>query len=140
MTKKSVILKKTGFSFFLPFLISLSTAILLTVAQFAMICYLLCKIDLPLTLLSPLSTIAACLSTLLAGMLLAYLLGQRGMLTGFAQGIFLFLILLISALIGGKTSFSALAFAKLIAFCAAGGIGGYLGIVLADKRRRKRQH
>ena len=89
MTKKSVILKKTGFSFFLPFLISLSTAILLTVAQFAMICYLLCKIDLPLTLLSPLSTIAACLSTLLAGMLLAYLLGQRGMLTGFAQGIFL---------------------------------------------------
>lgn len=140
MVKKTAILKKDGLSFLLPFLISLATAILLTVVQFSLICYLLCKIDLPLTLLSPLSSAAACLSALLAGMLLAYLLGRRGMLSGFAQGILLFLIILISALIEGKTSFSALAFVKLIGFCAAGGIGGYLGILLADKRRRKHQH
>ena len=138
MTKKAATLKKDGFSFVMPFLFAFSAAILLIFAQFSLICYLLCKIDLPIALLSPLSTSAVCLSIFAAGILLAYLLKRKGMLSGFSLGIFLFLIVLVSALVQGKNSFSALAFIKLIAFCAAGGIGGYLGILLSEKQRRKR--
>lgn len=84
-------------------------------------------------LLGPLSTGAVCIAVFFAGMLLAFLLKRRGMLLGFAQGAAFFAIILIAALLQGTMQFSALAFVKLIAFCAAGGIGGYFGILLAEK-------
>ena len=139
MAKKTAILKKEGFSFVLPFLVAISTAILLLLLQFSMICYMLCKIDLPIALLSPLSTAATCVAVLAAGILLAFLLRRKGMISGFFLGLVFFLIILIAALIQGKDSFSALAFVKLIALCTTGGIGGYLGILLSEKKRRNRQ-
>lgn len=121
----------------MPVLLSFSAGILLTLTQFALLCSIMCKTDLPASVLGPLSTGAVCIAVLLAGMLLAFLVKRRGMLLGFAQGAAFFAMLLIAALLQGAVQFSALAFVKLIALCAAGGIGGYLGILLAERSRRK---
>ena len=70
----------------MPVLLSFSAGILLTLAQFALLCSIMCKTDLPASVLGPLSTGAVCIAVLLAGMLLAFLVKRRGMLLGFAQG------------------------------------------------------
>ena len=137
MSKRTAALKKESLSILMPILFSFAAGILMTMAQFALICSVMCKTDLPAALLGPLSTGAVCIAVFFAGMLLAFLLKRRGMLLGFAQGAAFFAIILIAALLQGTMQFSALAFVKLIAFCAAGGIGGYFGILLAEKKRRK---
>lgn len=137
MSKRTAAIKKEGFSLLLPVLLSLGTGIVLILFQFALLCSIMCKTDLSVSLLGPLSTTAVCIAVLLSGMLLAFLIKKRGMLMGFALGAAFFAAILMAALLQGTVQFSALAFLKLIALCASGGIGGYFGILLAERKRRK---
>ena len=93
--------------------------------------------DVSPNLLGPLSTIMVCISALAAGTALAFSIGSKGMLLGFAEGAVFYLILMAAAFLQGNFDFTNMAFVKLVAMCAAGAVGGYLGVGLAERKRRK---
>lgn len=100
---------------------------------------LACRLELPLYLLTPLSTAALCLAVLPSAMLLAWLQGKNGLLCGtlFALGVF-FLLWGAAAVRQGQGALGELGALKALALAAAGALGGYAGI--SARERGKRPH
>ncbi|MEG1274400.1 MAG: TIGR04086 family membrane protein [Ruthenibacterium sp.] len=96
----------------------------------------LCNIDLPLKMLSPIMITAVCVSVLSGAMVFTRLQKKRGLLSGalFGAGVFL-LIWLISILQGG-TALTQLAAIKALSVVCAGACGGYLGVLQGEKKRK----
>lgn len=97
-----------------------------------------CKVDLAPQLLSPIATAALSLAVLLAGHIFATLRKEKGLLHGLCIGIAFYVILWIAALAQGQTEFSALSVIKGAALLCSGAVGGSLGIISQDRRRRVR--
>lgn len=98
--------------------------------------YLMCNVDIPLFMAVPFATIAASLAALTSSAVLAYTENGKGIIFGVASGLVLFVIFWLCSWISGEIGLTSLAILKLIAFCAAGCIGGILGGFLKDKRQR----
>lgn len=105
---------------------------------FSALAMLCCHIDIPPQALLPVSTAAISLAMLPAGLVFAMLRGERGLLYGLLMGTAFFAVLWIAALAQGQMEFTALAGIKGTAILCAGAIGGYLGVMLKERRRRIR--
>lgn len=99
---------------------------------------IMCKTDIPPQFLVPVSTILISISMIPAGLILSLLQGEKGMLCGLLTGIGFFAILWITALINQQMEFTALAAIKGMSMIIAGTIGGFLGIMLKEHRRKIR--
>ena len=97
-----------------------------------------CKVDIAPQLLAPVSTAAFSLAVLWAGFLFAILRKEKGLLYGLLIGLVFYAILWIGALAQGQTEFSALSAIKGAALLCSGAIGGSLGILAQERRRRIR--
>ena len=137
MVKKAGAVKKSERPLAPALIFSFFTAVSLTLVQFALVSSVMCRVDVSPNLLGPLSTIMVCISALAAGTALAFSIGSKGMLLGFAEGAVFYLILMAAAFLQGNFDFTNMAFVKLVAMCAAGAVGGYLGVGLAERKRRK---
>ncbi len=137
MVKKTAAIKKQERSFVPALILAFLTAVGLTLVQFALVSSVMCRVDVAPSMLGPLSTVMVCISALASGMALAFCIGSKGMLLGFAGGAVLYLILMAAAFLREDFELSSMAFIKLIAMCAAGAVGGYLGVSLAERRWRK---
>lgn len=100
---------------------------------------LCCKVDLSPQTLSLAPTGAVALSVLLAGLVLALLHREKGLLCGLLMGGIFYAMLWIAALAQGQTEFSALSAIKGMAVLCSGAIGGLLGVSLQERRRRLRK-
>ncbi|MEG1366739.1 MAG: TIGR04086 family membrane protein [Oscillospiraceae bacterium] len=116
--------------------IAVITAVCISALILSLCAELLCKVDIPLFMSVPLATVSTCIAIFISAILLAYIHEERGMFFGFLLGIILFIILWILALVRGNSEFTSLATLKLVAFCTAGAIGGTVGILLKEKRRK----
>lgn len=103
---------------------------------FSAMAALCCKIDCAPQLFAPVSTVLICLSLLAAGLVVSYLHGEKGLLCGLLLGLFCFAVLWIVALMQGQKEFTVLAAIKGAALLASGSMGGCLGAVAKDKKRR----
>ncbi len=119
--------------------IGISTLLLgvLLCAFFAAFSVALCKVDVPVNYITPLSTTGICAAVLLSALVLAMLEGQSGLLLGAMLGAGCELLLLAAAAFAGsEASFSLLTLYKALALLAFGAAGGYLGILVHERRRR----
>lgn len=96
---------------------------------------LACRVDLPLHLMAPLAAGAACLAVMPSALLLAWLRGQNGMLSGLLFALGCFLLLWLIAILQGQVPLTKLAVLKALAMLCAGAMGGYLGISLREKNK-----
>lgn len=96
----------------------------------------MCKVDIPPQMLTAISTILISLAVIPAGLVLAFLEGERGMLCGLLTGLGFFSVLWIAALCTMQTEFTPLAVIKGAAMILAGTIGGFLGMMLKEHRRK----
>ncbi len=108
----------------------------LLLSGFAVLC---CKVDFAPQTLSFIPTGAVVLAVLFAGFVLALLRREKGLLYGLLMGAAFYVFLWIAALAQGQTEFSALAAIKGAALLCSGAIGGFLGILLQERRRRIRK-
>lgn len=97
-----------------------------------------CRVDLAPQLLPPVSTAALSLAVFLAGLMFAMLRKEKGLLYGLSVGLVFYAILWGAALAHGQTEFSGLAAIKGVALLCSGAVGGSLGILLQERRRRIR--
>lgn len=117
-------------------IIALICAFFVAAAIIGFFSYLMCNIDIPLFMAVPFATIAASLAALISGAILSYAENGKGVIFGIASGLVLFLVFWLCNFINGDVGLTSLAVLKLIAFCAAGCIGGILGAFLKDKKLR----
>lgn len=94
MVKKAGAVKKSERPLAPALIFSFFTAVALTLVQFALVSSVMCRVDVSPNLLGPLSTIMVCISALAAGTALAFSIGSKGMLLGFAEGAVFYLILM----------------------------------------------
>ena len=118
--------------------VSLAGGIAAAALLFSGLAALRCKVDIMPQLLSPISTAALSLAVLLAGLFLAALRKEKGLLYGLLIGIIFYAILWIAALARGQIEFSSLSVIKGTALLCSGAIGGSLGILMRERRRRIR--
>ena len=108
----------------------------LTVLLLAAFSKMLCTMDIPLNLILPISTLAACLAVLPAGMLFAFLRGEKGLVNGMILGAVFLGAIWAAALAQGQAEFSTPAALKSLVLLVSGAVGGYSGVLLKEKRRR----
>ncbi len=100
--------------------------------------FILCNVDIPLSLLSPIAMIAICTAVLFSGMALAKLEKKKGLIYGALVGMFVFLMLWLFSIVQGGVIMSQLAVIKAFSIICSGCLGGYLGVLSSEKRRRIR--
>lgn len=100
--------------------------------------WLYTKTQLPAWSAIPMATCAVCLGCFLCGLILARSFKKNGLFCGLCTGIAFFLIYLAAALLNGQFDFTAMAGIKLVCYILAGCFGGYLGILLAERKRTRR--
>lgn len=99
---------------------------------------LVCKMELPLHILMPLATAACCLAVLPSSMLLSFLEGKRGLLSGAIFGFGVYLLLWVISIAQGQAQLSTLAALKGLAMLTSGAVGGYLGVMVRAQRKKLR--
>ena len=118
--------------------VSLACEVVLLTIFLCAFASILCKVDVPLYLLQPFSTALCCAAVLFGAMVFSRLYGKYGLFFGAIFGIFLFLILWVVSGIQGETIFTAYAGIKCISLILSGAIGGYIGVILCEKKRKIR--
>lgn len=94
-------------------------------------------VDIPEYMLIPITTFCACAATLLGGGLFSYLYGSKGLLCGFISALLLFCVLIIGSFLSGTKAFSSLIVLKFAVMAFSGLLGGYLGMNIREKVRRR---
>ncbi|MEG0166740.1 MAG: TIGR04086 family membrane protein [Ruthenibacterium sp.] len=97
---------------------------------------LLCKIDVPQRYLSPLTSVVLCISTLAAALIFARMQGKAGLLSGALWGVGFYVLLLLIAWTQNAVMLQEASFLRLGSMVIAGGLGGYLGMLLQEKKRK----
>ena len=100
--------------------------------------WLYTKTQLPAWSAVPMATCAVCLGCFVCGMILARSFKKNGLFCGLCTGTVFYLIYLAAALLNGQLDFTAMAGIKLVCYILAGFFGGYLGILLAERKRIRR--
>lgn len=117
---------------------SLLAGIVLCVLALLFFSWVFSKADLPLYAAVPMATAAICIGTAGAAMLLSRLQQKNGLLMGLCTGIFFFAAYALAALLGGQREFTGFAAMKLASILLSGCLGGYLGLLSAEQKRRRR--
>lgn len=108
-----------------------SLLLLLSLAASAM-----CRTDLSQSIYMPITTGLSCVSCLLGGLVLGRITGEKGTVRGALLGIGFFILLMIICFIGGGFQLSAFAAIRLLLYAVFGAIGGYIGVLRHEKKRR----
>lgn len=98
---------------------------------------LMCQADIPFSFVSTIATALLCISVFSAALAFAALTGSAGLLSGCIIGVAAFAIVFIAGAICHVTP-SSFAFTKALSMVVSGGVGGFAGIILSEKRRRIR--
>lgn len=129
---------KGGHSLGSCILSSLLAGIVLCVLALLFFSWVFSKADLPLYAAVPMATAAICIGTAGAAMLLSRLQQKNGLLLGLCTGIFFFAAYALAALLNGQREFTGFAAIKLASILLSGCLGGYLGLLLAQQKKRRR--
>ena len=117
---------------------SLFVGIALCVLALLFFSFILSKADLPLYAAVPMATVAICIGTGGAAMLLSRLQQKNGLLLGLCTGIFFFVAYALAAVLNGQREFTAFAAIKLASILLSGCLGGYLGLLRAEQKKHRR--
>lgn len=98
------------------------------------------KTDIPFWAAVPLATAAVCVGCFISGSIVAKRIGKNGLFCGLCTGAFFFLLYFVAAMINGQFEFTAVGSIKLVSCILSGSLGGYLGIVMKEKRCAKARH
>ena len=98
----------------------------------------MCTTDLAPALLIPLTTVLICFALLIASLFLSAIF-KGGILAGDSLASVLILLLSLLSFLLYQSSFTSLWATKTLAFLASGTLGGYLGSVLRERRRKIRR-
>lgn len=96
------------------------------------------RVQLPAWAAVPLATCAVCAGCFVSGYLIAHAFGKNGLFCGLCAGCAFFVLYLSAAFLNGQYSFSTLAGIKLVCYILSGCFGGCVGVIFADKTRRRR--
>lgn len=116
--------------------LSFAVELLLLAALLCLFAKVLSKADVPLQFIPPIATFSCCGAAFLAALLFAQLHKEKGLLFGLIFGAILFAVLWIIALAQGETVFSSFAALKCASMLLAGALGGFVGTLLMEKRRK----
>lgn len=96
---------------------------------------LLTRVSLPAAAAVPL---AVCLGAGCGGWLLVRRQGENGLALGALVGFLFFGMLAAAAALNGSRDVSGLLAAKLVSLLLSGALGGYVGLVQSERKRRRR--
>lgn len=122
----------------LPFVFSLVLTVGLSGGLCAIAANAMCTTDLAPALLIPLTTVLICIALLIASLFLSAIF-KGGILAGTLFASVLILLLSLLSFLLYQSSFTSLWATKTLAFLASGALGGYLGSVLRERRRKIRR-
>lgn len=100
--------------------------------------WLYTKTQLPLWAAVPMATCAVCIGCFVCGLALARSFKKNGLFCGLCTGVVFYLLYLVAALLNGQLDFTAMAGIKLVCYILSGCFGGYLGILLCERKRTRR--
>ena len=120
----------------LPFVFSLVLTVGLSGGLCAIAANAMCTTDLAPALLIPLTTVLICIALLIASLSAIF---KGGILAGTLLASVLILLLSLLSFLLYQSSFTSLWATKTLAFLASGALGGYLGSVLRERRRKIRR-
>ena len=86
----------------------------------------------------PLATLAVCLGAGCGGWLLVRRQGENGLALGALVGFLFFGMLAAAAALNGSRDVSGLLAAKLVSLLLSGALGGYVGLLQSERKRRRR--
>lgn len=98
------------------------------IALFVVAAFVMDKLNVPLTLIPVVSTIAGALGSFVASFVVCKIIRKKGMLIGFLCGLVLCLIIFIAGNIFSEISLGIGALSKIFAIIIASVIGGVLGV------------
>lgn len=98
---------------------------------------LLTRVSLPAAAV-PLATLAVCLGAGCGGWLLVRRQGENGLALGALVGFLFFGMLAAAAALNGSRDVSGLLAAKLVSLLLSGALGGYVGLLQSERKRRRR--
>lgn len=119
------------------FAVGVAAAVLSGFAVMACMARLYVSVDLPLQAAAPLSTAAICVGCLIGSMILGVLRKEKGLLWGVLCSASVFVLVFIYAAANGLQNFSPYFVVKLASMLLSGGLGGFTGVVLHEKKRKK---
>lgn len=99
---------------------------------------LLTRVSLPAAAAVPLATLAVCLGAGCGGWLLVRRQGENGLALGALVGFLFFGMLAAAAALNGSRDVSGLLAAKLVSLLLSGALGGYVGLLQSERKRRRR--
>lgn len=137
-SKRKVGIQPNTSKFFIHILVAVCCGLACIFALFCLMAKILCSVDLPVYMTVPMSTIAISVAAFLAAAVFSLLRGEKGLLSGLLFGLGMFAVLWVFALTQGQTSFSQLAAIKLGAMVCSGAIGGLLGVMMHERKRKIR--
>lgn len=100
--------------------------------------WLYTKTQLPLWAAVPMATCAVCIGCFVCGLALARSFKKNGLFCGLCTGVAFYLLYLAAALLNGQLDFTAMAGIKLVCYILSGCFGGYLGILLCERKWTRR--
>lgn len=127
--------QEKSLSAFIPSAISCIVSLLVLTCICAAV---LCRTDIPHSALGWIMTGVCAASCFIGGMVQSSVTGEKGLAGGAIIGLVMFVFLWAVGMIGGQIEFSLYAVIRMLIFVVAGAIGGYLGILRHEKKRRRR--
>lgn len=100
--------------------------------------WLFTRTQLPAWAAVPMATCSVCLGCFVCGLVLARSFKKNGLFCGLCTGVAFYLLYLAAALLNGQFDFTAMAGIKLVCYILAGCFGGYVGVILAERKRTRR--
>ncbi len=98
---------------------------------------LLTQVDVPMSLLVPITMIIICSGVAVCAMVFAMLEKKRGLIYGALIGLCAFMLLWLISIINGSNMLTQLAAIKAFSVICCGALGGYIGMLKAEKHRKR---
>lgn len=121
-----------------PLLAGLSAGAAVLLALIAMIAYVFSRIDLPLSMMIPLATLSIGAAAFVAAFTFTAVYGRGGLILGALMGLALFMVSC-AVSFAAHTEFTRTAVLKAILMTLCGATGGFCGVELYQKNRKKRR-
>lgn len=103
---------------------------------FAAAAFVMCKVDIPPQMHTAISTTLVSLAIVPAALVIAFLEGERGMLCGLLTGFGFFAVIWVVAFWGMQSEITTITGIKGMAMLLAGTVGGLIGMMLKERRRK----
>ncbi len=118
---------------------AISAAVMLLMFTLLMTAFaaVMCQADIPFSFMPTIGTVLICISVFVSALVFSVMKGSAGLFSGGIIGLSSFVILFAVCTIC-RISPSSFAITKAFIMIASGAFGGFVGIVLSEKRRRIR--